>query len=230
MESKIQTDQFANEIDGDISQYFIPLQSIHPDKPRLGKCGYCDKEDQYIKFGFRANKMENDIYEDLINRGWTRSGNYFYQPNLQESCCKSYCAKIDTKEFKMSKQQKKIWKKFDKLTKMSEQEFLQEYEMLQQQYQQKKQQDQSFQDSQIIFKTPKQNHSKFVQSEDSTQESASSGSNHSQMQFSDQKTDNQYLPQLQNQQKDISQNSQPIKQKKIDYCSIQQDQIGFKQH
>jgi len=53
-------------------------------------------------------------YENLLNRGWRRSGKYLYKPTNNMTCCPCYTIKCDALEFKLSKSQKKVLKRFNK--------------------------------------------------------------------------------------------------------------------
>ncbi|KAI8645332.1 arginine-tRNA-protein transferase [Parasitella parasitica] len=56
-------------------------------------------------------------YQDLIDRGWRRSGKYLYKPNLEESCCPQYTIRLDANRFNATKSQKKIINKFNRYIK-----------------------------------------------------------------------------------------------------------------
>ena len=51
-------------------------------------------------------------YQDLIDRGWRRSGKYCYKPMLRETCCPQYTIRCLANDFKPSKSHKKVLKKF----------------------------------------------------------------------------------------------------------------------
>ena len=50
--------------------------------------------------------------QDLIDRGWRRSGQYCYKPTMNRTCCPLYTIKCDVMHFKPTKSQKKVVKKF----------------------------------------------------------------------------------------------------------------------
>lgn len=56
-------------------------------------------------------------YQDLINRGWRRSGQYCYKPDNKITCCPLYTIKCDTLNLKLSKSHKKIIKRVNKYLK-----------------------------------------------------------------------------------------------------------------
>ena len=51
-------------------------------------------------------------YQDLIDRGWRRSGKYCYKPMLRETCFPQYTIRCLANDFKPSKSHKKVLKKF----------------------------------------------------------------------------------------------------------------------
>ena len=50
--------------------------------------------------------------QDLIDRGWRRSGQYCYKPTMARTCCPLYTIKCEAGKFKPSKSQKKVMRKF----------------------------------------------------------------------------------------------------------------------
>jgi len=53
-------------------------------------------------------------YQDLIDRGWRRSGKYMYKPTMRKCCCPMYTIKCDVSSFHPSKSQKKVLKRMTK--------------------------------------------------------------------------------------------------------------------
>jgi len=49
-------------------------------------------------------------YQLLIDRGWRRSGKLLYRPKNYSSCCPCYPIRLDTRFFRISKSQKKVFK------------------------------------------------------------------------------------------------------------------------
>ncbi|KAI8079689.1 arginine-tRNA-protein transferase [Gilbertella persicaria] len=80
-------------------------------------CGYCKGKDTSISFGIWAHSMTCTDYQDLIDRGWRRSGKYLYKPDLEKSCCPQYTIRLDASRFNTTKSQKKIITKFNKYIK-----------------------------------------------------------------------------------------------------------------
>lgn len=80
--------------------------------------------------GMWAYHLTCSDYQQLIDRGWRRSGQYLYKPNLEQtwvsrcgvlvpadhrslrrSCCPQYTIRLDSHNFKPSKSHKKVLKK-----------------------------------------------------------------------------------------------------------------------
>ncbi|CAH2043609.1 unnamed protein product, partial [Iphiclides podalirius] len=78
------------------------------------KCGYCKKPDKSYSHGMWAHSLTVSDYQDLIDRGWRRSGKYCYKPTLNVTCCPSYTIRCRALEYKASKSQKKILKRVNK--------------------------------------------------------------------------------------------------------------------
>lgn len=77
-------------------------------------CGYCKQSDSSISHGMWAHSLRCNDYEDLINRGWRRSGKYCYKPVMHETCCPQYTIRCDISNVKLSKSQKKVIKRFNR--------------------------------------------------------------------------------------------------------------------
>uniref|UniRef100_A0AAG5D1N0 Arginyl-tRNA--protein transferase 1 n=1 Tax=Anopheles atroparvus TaxID=41427 RepID=A0AAG5D1N0_ANOAO len=77
-------------------------------------CGYCKQSDSCHSHGMWAHKLSCEDYQDLIDRGWRRSGSYCYKPIMDVTCCPSYTIKCDALNFRMNKSHKKIIKRVNK--------------------------------------------------------------------------------------------------------------------
>ncbi|XP_053524374.1 arginyl-tRNA--protein transferase 1 isoform X8 [Artibeus jamaicensis] len=58
-----------------------------------------------------AHSMTVQDYQDLIDRGWRRSGKYVYKPVMNETCCPQYTIRCRPLQFQPSKSHKKVLKK-----------------------------------------------------------------------------------------------------------------------
>ena len=83
-------------------------------------CGYCKHQSVKIKTRFRnqllitTKSIPIDIYQNLVEKGWSRCGNRLYKKNYEKSCCKIYQPRVNVNNFTITKQQKKVMKKFRK--------------------------------------------------------------------------------------------------------------------
>ncbi|XP_068755568.1 arginyl-tRNA--protein transferase 1-like isoform X2 [Montipora capricornis] len=84
------------------------------------RCGYCKSSNTNFSHGMWAHTMTCWDYQDLIDRGWRRSGNYVYKPTMKKLCCPMYTIKCDAGAFNPSKSQKKVLKKMTKFLTVAE--------------------------------------------------------------------------------------------------------------
>ncbi|XP_060588752.1 arginyl-tRNA--protein transferase 1-like [Ruditapes philippinarum] len=78
------------------------------------RCGYCGKSDTNYSHGMWAHAMTVQDYQDLLNRGWRRSGKYCYKPTMNILCCPMYTIRCEALKFKLRKSHKKVLKKVNK--------------------------------------------------------------------------------------------------------------------
>lgn len=78
-----------------------------------GKCGYC-KTGNNTSFGLVCDKMRVSVYEDLMLKGWRRSGNYYYKPQLKKSCCKLNTIRCEASRYEPNNAQRKVLKRFER--------------------------------------------------------------------------------------------------------------------
>uniref|UniRef100_A0A2K6GMI4 Arginyl-tRNA--protein transferase 1 n=1 Tax=Propithecus coquereli TaxID=379532 RepID=A0A2K6GMI4_PROCO len=75
------------------------------------RCGYCKNESGSRSNGMWAHSMTVQDYQDLIDRGWRRSGKYVYKPVMNRTCCPQYTIRCRPLHFQPSKSHKKVLKK-----------------------------------------------------------------------------------------------------------------------
>ncbi|XP_063817917.1 arginyl-tRNA--protein transferase 1 isoform X2 [Pseudophryne corroboree] len=78
------------------------------------RCGYCKSEAGNISHGMWAHSLTVDDYQDLIDRGWRRSGKYVYKPLMSETCCPQYTIRLSAPNYQPSKSHKKVFKRMQK--------------------------------------------------------------------------------------------------------------------
>ncbi|XP_030851028.1 arginyl-tRNA--protein transferase 1 isoform X1 [Strongylocentrotus purpuratus] len=78
------------------------------------RCGYCGSEDSNFSHGMWAHNLTCQDYNDLIDRGWRRSGKYVYKPTMDKMCCPQYTIRCHAPSLKLTKSQKKVLKRATK--------------------------------------------------------------------------------------------------------------------
>lgn len=82
---------------------------------RGGSCGYCRSTgNTSISHGLWAYNMTVDDYQELLDRGWRRSGCYLYKPDMESTCCPSYTIRLKASDFVPSKEQLRVHKKMQR--------------------------------------------------------------------------------------------------------------------
>ncbi|KAM9848195.1 arginyl-tRNA--protein transferase 1 isoform 1-T1 [Aulostomus maculatus] len=84
------------------------------------RCGYCKNEKGNFSHGMWSHTMTVQDYQDLIDRGWRRSGKYVYKPIMSKTCCPQYTIRCHALKFQPSKSHKKILKKMSKFISQGE--------------------------------------------------------------------------------------------------------------
>ncbi|XP_063976059.1 arginyl-tRNA--protein transferase 1 isoform X2 [Diachasmimorpha longicaudata] len=102
------------------------VEYYYDSAPKRHSCGYCKKLRSYerheteIILGMWAHYLTVQDYQNLIDRGWRRSGCYCYKPVNTQTCCPMYTIKCDALDFVVSKSQKKVIKRMAKFLKDGE--------------------------------------------------------------------------------------------------------------
>eukprot|EP00079_Xenopus_tropicalis_P028264 XP_012823156.1 PREDICTED: arginyl-tRNA--protein transferase 1 isoform X8 [Xenopus tropicalis] len=78
------------------------------------RCGYCKSEASNMSHGMWAHTLTVQDYQDLIDRGWRRSGKYVYKPLMNQTCCPQYTIRLSASNFQPAKSHKKVLKKVQK--------------------------------------------------------------------------------------------------------------------
>ncbi|XP_012672549.2 arginyl-tRNA--protein transferase 1 isoform X2 [Clupea harengus] len=84
------------------------------------RCGYCKNEKGNFSHGMWSHTMTVQDYQDLIDRGWRRSGKYVYKPIMNKTCCPQYTIRCHVLKFQPSKSHKKNLKKMNKFLSVGE--------------------------------------------------------------------------------------------------------------
>ncbi|TBU58360.1 arginine-tRNA-protein transferase [Dichomitus squalens] len=118
-----------------------PPTIFSPLRPRNSTCGYCgspgkrsEAQTSYHAAEGIAHVMGCRVYQEMMDRGWRRSGTYYYKPDLRRSCCpqytirsrapsvlvrlnppSDYCSiRLDAIRFRPSKSQRKLINRFNR--------------------------------------------------------------------------------------------------------------------
>eukprot|EP00731_Ephydatia_muelleri_P018197 Em0011g237a len=87
------------------------VEYFHKEDKEGHHCGYCKSEDGSISYGMWAHSLTCEDYQDLIDRGWRRSGKYCYRPIMKITCCPTYTIRCDAVHFSLSRSQKVVLKR-----------------------------------------------------------------------------------------------------------------------
>lgn len=89
--------------------------TLYPEEVDNSTCGYCHANKKGRKtYGFVTNGVLPSDYQGLMDRGFRRSGTYVYRPNNMKTCCPCYTIRLDVLQFKMSKNQRNVWNRFQR--------------------------------------------------------------------------------------------------------------------
>ncbi|XP_042482349.1 arginyl-tRNA--protein transferase 2 isoform X2 [Macadamia integrifolia] len=76
---------------------------------RRSSCGYCKSGGRTcVSHGLWAHSITVDDYQDLLDRGWRRSGCFVYKPEMEKTCCPSYTIRLKAGDFVPSKEQLRV--------------------------------------------------------------------------------------------------------------------------
>ncbi|KAG5237469.1 arginyl-tRNA--protein transferase [Salix suchowensis] len=79
---------------------------------RKSSCGYCKSTaSTSVSHGLWAHSITVDDYQELLDRGWRRSGSFLYKPEMEKTCCPSYTIRLRATDFVPSKEQQRVSKR-----------------------------------------------------------------------------------------------------------------------
>ncbi|KAL1411670.1 Arginyl-tRNA--protein transferase 1 [Vanrija albida] len=96
------------------------LSLLRPVGYNCSTCGYCSPPGQRSSrkssrsYGMVAPSMSPSFYQGLIDRGWRRSGEYVYHPDMGDTCCPQYTIRLDAGAFVLSKNQRGVVNRFNR--------------------------------------------------------------------------------------------------------------------
>ena len=63
-------------------------------------------------FGAHLSNVPAQVYDDLIQRNWRRSGDYYYRPDNANLCCPQYAIRLCAEQAVFDKEQRRVISKF----------------------------------------------------------------------------------------------------------------------
>ncbi|GAA5991289.1 hypothetical protein JCM10908_003240 [Rhodotorula pacifica] len=101
------------------STFSEPISILQPLTYSASSCGYCSTvpgsrslAKTSKSYGAWAHALSCEMYKDLLDRGWRRSGCYIYKPDMSRTCCPQYTISLDTSQFKPSRGQRQVLSRF----------------------------------------------------------------------------------------------------------------------
>ncbi|MCO5553098.1 hypothetical protein L7F22_006619 [Adiantum nelumboides] len=72
-------------------------------------CGYCKSDAKTsVSYGLWAHSLSVYDYQELLDRGWRRSGMFLYKPEMNKTCCPAYTIRLRVDSFCASKEQNRV--------------------------------------------------------------------------------------------------------------------------
>mmetsp|Transcript_20855 Transcript_20855/g.67523 ORF Transcript_20855/g.67523 Transcript_20855/m.67523 type:complete len:609 (+) Transcript_20855:755-2581(+) len=73
-------------------------------------CGYCrcGSDGSSVSHGMWGHRITVRDYQELIDRGWRRSGCWLYKPRMDRTCCPQYTIRLKAKAFELTKEHRKV--------------------------------------------------------------------------------------------------------------------------
>ncbi|XP_058080137.1 arginyl-tRNA--protein transferase 2-like [Magnolia sinica] len=82
---------------------------------RLSSCGYCKSGGfTSCSHGLWAQSITVDDYQELLDRGWRRSGSFLYKPEMERTCCPSYTIRLKAGDFVRNKEQNRVYRRMQR--------------------------------------------------------------------------------------------------------------------
>ncbi|KAK4241064.1 hypothetical protein C8A03DRAFT_41465 [Achaetomium macrosporum] len=78
------------------------------------ECGYCRQTRSGYSYYAIATSLTPAFYQKLVDRCWRRSGSLLYRPNQKHSCCPHYTLRLDSTQFKPTKDQRQAVNRFNR--------------------------------------------------------------------------------------------------------------------
>ena len=92
----------------------IAMFAYQPGGPYPSHCGYCHSADErFCVEGVFSDKMSVHDFQNLVDKGFQRSGKFVYLPANKLTCCPQYVLRLDCSTFHISKEQRRAIRKMN---------------------------------------------------------------------------------------------------------------------
>lgn len=81
---------------------------------QANNCGYCKRKHTSPSYYATSTRVTPGHYQELMDRGWRRSGQIYYKPDLPRSCCPHYTIRLLAEDFKPRRDQKRAVNRWNK--------------------------------------------------------------------------------------------------------------------
>ncbi|KAB5582379.1 arginine-tRNA-protein transferase [Coniochaeta sp. 2T2.1] len=95
------------------------MSVFRPRYSNSSDCGYCRRTrsgQSRKRYSYYAttSSLSPKFYQKLVDRCWRRSGTLLYRPNQRDACCPHYTLRLDSSQFKATKDQRQAINRFNK--------------------------------------------------------------------------------------------------------------------
>ncbi|CAM6106267.1 unnamed protein product [Calypogeia fissa] len=78
-------------------------------------CGYCKASSRSsVAQGLWAYRLTVQDYQELLDRGWRRSGMFLYKPHMKRTCCPPYTIRLKADSFVATKDQMRVLRRMQR--------------------------------------------------------------------------------------------------------------------
>ncbi|KAA0151288.1 hypothetical protein FNF29_04763 [Cafeteria roenbergensis] len=91
---------------------------ILPYAEQQAQCTYCHASPTgRISYGMTSNRLSADVYDQMLERGWMRSGTFSYRPanHHPECCCPNLGIKLNVARFEAARSHRKALRQWRSL-------------------------------------------------------------------------------------------------------------------
>eukprot|EP00887_Chlorella_sp_A99_P004730 scaffold4.g4730.t1 len=89
-----------------------PLSVVQDYGAHASSCGYCGGAGGSMSHGMAADRLSVECYQELLDRGWRRSGCWVYRPLHAQTCCQLITIRLDALRFAPSRDQRRVQRRW----------------------------------------------------------------------------------------------------------------------